>query len=101
MGSKQSAGSNKKEVPSNKKVLQLVAEMLKKTDDILVGKHDLFGKHVADELNNMLPEIVAYVKKIINLAVLERHFENFECIFINRSIVTQQVTDQLYRSTFQ
>ncbi|XP_050313676.1 uncharacterized protein LOC126748466 [Anthonomus grandis grandis] len=40
-------------VSSNKKVLQLVADRLKKSDGIVLGKHDSFGKHVADELNNM------------------------------------------------
>lgn len=88
-GSKRSAGNGKKDLISNKKVLQLVAERLRKTDDVKVGQHDSFGKHVADELNNMTPEMVPYVKKIINLAIFEGHMKTLN---MSSAIVTQQVS---------
>lgn len=68
-------------------MLQLVVERLKKTDDVKVGQHDSFGKHVADELNSMAPEMVPYVKKLINLAIFEGHMRTLN---VSSSIVTQQ-----------
>lgn len=67
-GSKRSLGSRSN--VSNKKVLQLVADRLKR-NDATEGKHASFGKHVAEELNNMPPEIIPFVKKNINDAIFE------------------------------
>lgn len=48
--------------PTNKRVLELVAKRLEAGE----GHYDAFGKYVAQELTNMSPEMVPFVKKIIN-----------------------------------
>lgn len=77
---------SRKEDVSNKKVLQLVAQRLQK-EDVKPGQHDNFGKHIADELNNMSPEMLPHVKKIINMAIYEGQMKTLNSM---SSIVTPQ-----------
>lgn len=72
-------------------MLQLVADRLKKTNEKKEGKHDSFGKHVADELTNIPPEMVPYVKKIINMAIFEGYMKTLTS---TSSIVTKCETQQ-------
>lgn len=57
--------------PTNKRVLELVAKRLEAGE----GHYDAFGKYVAQELTNMSPEMVPFVKKIINDAIFEGHMK--------------------------
>ncbi|XP_014287052.1 uncharacterized protein [Halyomorpha halys] len=67
-GTKRSASE---EDLSKSKAMQSVTENLRRNDDSKIDRNEIFGKYVADELNNMPLEMVPHVKKIINLAIFE------------------------------
>lgn len=63
-----------------------MAERLR-NNDVQPRRNDNFGKHVADELNNMSPDMLLYVKKLINMAIFEGQMKSLNA---SSSIVTQQ-----------
>lgn len=90
-GKKRPLGSFKN--VTNKKVLELVADRLAKNDATKEEMHTSFGKRVAEELNNMTPEIIPFVKKIINDAIFEGQMKSLNITF---AIITQPVQQVLW-----